>query len=62
MLKSAHSCFIEQDLLRRGIHPMLLRCFLRNPLRDERRELEILIPKLLKSYRNESLRVVLIKN
>ncbi len=55
-VKKCSTRAIEQDLLRRGIHPYVIKDALAQSPRDERCELEILIPKLLKSYRNESLR------
>lgn len=47
---------IENDLLRRGVHPYTISdAFNANPV-DERKELEIKIPKLIKTYKNESVR------
>ena len=47
---------IEHDLLRRGVHPHVIADSLAKVPRDERRELEIIIPRLIRQYRNDSLR------
>ncbi len=47
---------IEQDLLRRGIHPHVIADTLAQTPRDEKRELEIIIPRLIKAYRQDSLK------